>query len=205
MTEVAPLVLLFHGVRATGMDMNWLAGALSQHLPGVSFAQPDAPFAEDREGVGRQWFSLSDVTPENRPARVAEARAPFDEIVTAVLARHGRSRDDLGRVAFVGFSQGAIMVLDAVALGRWPVPAAVAISGRLALSDPLRPIASKLMLIHGRDDTAVPATESVSAARRLRAAGNAPRLRIFPGLGHTISAAAAGTAGRFLKRHFSAR
>jgi phospholipase/carboxylesterase len=205
MTEVAPLVLLFHGVRATGIDMNWLAGALSQHLPGASFVQPDAPFAEDREGVGRQWFSLRDITPANRPTRVAEARAPFDEIVTAVLARHGRSRDDLGRVALVGFSQGAIMVLDAVASGRWPVPAAVAISGRLALPDPLRPISSKLLLVHGRDDPAVPATESVNAARRLRAAGNAPRLRLFPGLGHTISAEAAGTAGRFLRRSSAAR
>jgi phospholipase/carboxylesterase len=205
MTGVAPLVLLFHGVRATGIDMNWLAGALSQHLPGAVFAQPDAPFVEDREGVGRQWFSLRDVTPENRPARVAVARAPFDEIVTAVLARHGQLPDDLSRVAFVGFSQGAIMVLDAVASGRWPVPAAVAISGRLALSDPLRVVATQVLLIHGQDDAAVPPAESAGAARRLRAAGNMARLRLFPNLGHTISAAGAGTAGRFLRRSLPAR
>ncbi len=190
----APLLILLHGIRASGRDMDWLAGALSQHLA-AQVAAPDAPFAFDAGPEGRQWFSHDGITPQTRPVRVAEARPAFDALLARLIG--GR---DLSRVALVGYSQGAVMVLDAVASGRWPVGAAVAMSGRLACEGPLSPVDAPFLLMHGRADGTVPPQESVAAAQRLRAAGARVRLRLWPGLGHMISADEARAAGRFLRR-----
>jgi phospholipase/carboxylesterase len=195
-----PLVILLHGVRATGVDMNWLAGALSQHVAGALFAQPDAPFPDDLVGVGRQWFSTKDITDEERPARVEAARGAFDAVLAAILDRYRRA--DLRGVALVGFSQGAIMGLDAVASGRWPVAACVAFSGRLTVAAP-RSRNVPLLLVHGLDDGVVPASETKTATRLLRSSGADVRQVLLPGLGHVISAEGAGRAGRFLARRLT--
>jgi predicted esterase len=85
----------------------------------------------DGGGSGRQWFSVAGVTQANRSERVRHARAVFDRVVSGEIEKHGfAGRFDC--VAFFGFSQGAIIALDAVASGRWPVRAVVVASGRLA-------------------------------------------------------------------------
>ena len=195
-----PLVILLHGVRAAGVDMNWLADALSQHVDGALFAQPDAPFPDDLAGVGRQWFSTKDITDDDRPARVEAARGAFDAVLAAILDRYRRA--DLRGVALVGFSQGAIMALDAVVSGRWPVAACVAFSGRLTVAAP-RSVKVPLLLAHGLDDGVVPATETKTAARLLRGSGADVRQVLLPGLGHAISAEGAARAGRFLARRLT--
>ncbi len=192
-----PLMILLHGVRATGRDMDWLAGALSQHVPGAVFAQPDAPFADDESGVGRMWFSTRDISAESRAARVEAARPAFDAVLSEVLSAHRRA--NLTGVALVGFSQGAIMALDAVASGRWPVAACVGFSGRLACM-PATPPTTPILLVHGLEDGVVPPIETRQAARRLRAAGVDLQQVLLPGLGHQISAKGAARAGRFLAR-----
>lgn len=125
------LVILLHGVGSRGADLAQLANLWTEQLPDTAFAAPDAHFAFDQGGFGRQWFSVRGVTAANRPARVADARAAFDATVTAAIAEAGLAgRPE--RIAFVGFSQGAIMALDALASGRWPLGAVVAFAGRLA-------------------------------------------------------------------------
>ena len=177
------LVILLHGVGAHGSSIGWLAEALA--IPGMSFVAPDAPFAFDAApgGPGRQWFSVTGVTAENRPARLAAARAPFDAVLAGVIAAHGLTGQPQ-RVALVGFSQGAIMALDAVATGRWPVGAVVAFSGRLATQPPLTPAPTPILIAHGDRDTAIPVAEATTATAALTAAGHPPELVLEPGLGH---------------------
>lgn len=177
------LAILLHGVGAHGASLAWMADHLA--LPGLAFAAPDAPFAFDAApgGPARQWFSVAGVTPENRPARIAAARAPFDAVLAQTIAAHGLTGHP-DRVALIGFSQGAIMALDAVATGRWPVGALIALSGRLATQPPLSPAATKILIAHGKQDTVIPATEATSAHAALTAAGANPDLVLEDRVGH---------------------
>lgn len=188
-----PLVILLHGVHADGANLAPLAARLGSRLPGASIVAPDAPFPTP---LGFQWFSLDGVTAENRPARVAAARASFDALLHGILRAHGLG-DDLSRVALVGFSQGSIMALDALATGRWPLAGVVAFSGRF--SSPLAPAPdTPVLLIHGEDDDVIPWTESRDAARALDKPGRPAHLRILAGVDHCVTPEGADLAAQFL-------
>ncbi|WP_268967167.1 alpha/beta hydrolase [Ochrobactrum soli] len=197
--QMRSLVIFLHGIGSRGADLASLGTFWADSLPGTVFAAPDAPFAFDQGGSGHQWFSVSGVTPANRPQRIVEARAPFDETLTRIISEHGFA-DKLDRVALVGFSQGAIMSLDALVSGRWPIAAVVAFSGRLASPEPFTPtLATQAMLVHGSADPVIPASESESANARLGEIGVNSTCHIFPDVSHTISADGAVMAAAFLR------
>jgi phospholipase/carboxylesterase len=191
------LVITLHGVGSSGSDLAPLAGVWRDRLPGADFASPNAP-SPSSFGSGYQWFSVAGVTEENRPARISEARASFDATISAIIEGSGFS-GRLDRVALVGFSQGTIMALDAIASGRWPVGAVVGFSGRLASPQPLKPsVSTKVLLVHGSADPVIPAVETAKAAAILQAVGVAVETMTLPGLGHTISAEGAERAADFM-------
>ena len=190
------LIILLHGVGSSGANIAPLGEAWHAAMPDTDFVAPDGPFGFDH-GAGRQWFSLDGITPENRPGRVVAARESFDRTLAAILAARGLTHR-LDRVVLAGFSQGAIMALDAVASGRWPVAAVVAFSGRLATPSLTPAGQTPVMLIHGDADGAIPVAESIEAEARLLAAGVAAKLHVLAGVGHTISPAGAEMAGRFI-------
>lgn len=195
------LVIGLHGVGSNGANLAPLGQFLRQSDSGIDFESPDAPYSFGH-GPGKQWFSIEGVTETNRPQRVVEARAAFDEVISSIIARHELT-NNLERVALVGFSQGSIMALDAVASGRWPVAAVVAFSGRLASPEPLSPSATtQLSLIHGTADHVMPFSESEKAKAALSKAGVSAELHTLPGVGHTISQDGAAIAARFLLTAF---
>ncbi len=192
------LVIFLHGVNADGADLAPLGAQWRHRFPNTDFAAPDAPFASD---YGFEWFSLDGITSANRFARVAEARAPFDAVLRDIIAAHGLGHHP-ERAALVGFSQGSIMALDALASGRWAVGAVVAFSGRLASPPPLAPsLATPVLLIHGDDDSVIASSESEEAAAVLQKLGVATRLHILRGVDHCISSEGALLAQSFLAEH----
>ena len=195
------LVVFLHGVGAAGADLAPLAASLGAFLPSTTFASPDAPSPFDGGGRGRQWFSVSGVNADNRRRRVEDAREGFDRTVSRAVDASGFA-GRLDRVALFGFSQGAIMALDAIATGRWPVAAVVAAAGRLPGAGGVSPAAASTaaLLLHGELDAIVPAEESRRAAPRLAAAGFRVETRFFPRLGHALSAEGVAAAGAFLAR-----
>ena len=191
------LVILLHGVGSNGHDMMQLGNIWRAALPNVVFSAPDAPQGSGFGG-GFQWFSIAGVTQENRPARIQAGRAAFDALISSIAQTHGFT-DKLDKVVFVGFSQGSMMLLDAVASGRWPVAGGVAFSGRLASVPPLQPTSTKLLLIHGDADPVVPVQDGIAAAKTLTIAGMDVTSYIEPRLGHTISSQGAALALDFIK------
>ena len=192
------LVIFLHGIGSRGAELAPLASKWGETLPRTAFEMPDAPTRFAAGTKGHQWFSVDGISNDNRAARVKAARPAFDALIAAAMERHGlTNRPD--RVAVVGFSQGAIMALDAVASGRWSFAAVVGFSGRLAV-DPAQSAATKsnVLLIHGGSDPVIPATESLRAEDILSRAGFSVSARILPGLGHTISAKGAVWAEGFL-------
>ena len=194
------LVILLHGVGANGANLVPLGGALQGFLPDAAFVSPDAPFPFDGGGAGRQWFSVVGVSDGNRARRIVEARDGFDRVVGHEIARAGFA-GRLDRVALFGFSQGAILSLDALVDGRWPVAAVVAASGRLATPVGPKPAsATPVLILHGERDDVIPAAEAERARRALEGAGFAVDAQVYPGLGHGVSPEGLQAAGALLAK-----
>ncbi|MGO9391861.1 alpha/beta hydrolase [Rhodoblastus sp.] len=189
------LVILLHGVNADGADLAPLADMLRPALPGANFAAPDAPFPTP---FGFQWFSLDGITAQNRLQRVVEARAAFDALLSRIVEAHGLAANPR-RVALVGFSQGAIMALDALATGRWPVAGVVAFSGRFSSPPPYAPsLQTPALLVHGDADDVIPWSESRDAEEALKKLGVSTRLRVLAGVDHCVTPEGADLAANFL-------
>jgi len=177
------LVVLLHGVGSNARDLVPLADAWADALPSTAFASLDGTERFDGGFDGRQWFSLLDITPENRQARSTAAYAALRALLDAELAHWGL---DIGRLALVGFSQGSMMALHHVATDPDGALAVVAYSGRL-VSPVTAHSASPVALIHGEDDPVIDASELLYAATTLEAAGYPVEAYLLPGVDHTIS------------------
>ncbi|PZM14938.1 phospholipase [Rhizobium tubonense] len=194
------LVVFLHGIGGTGASMLPLASSWRPSLPRTAFAAPDAPFHHGN-GYGHQWFGVDGN--ELNPERIEKVRKAFDDVADGIVRREG-FEDRLDKVAFVGVSQGAIIALDAVGSGRWPVGALISFAGLLPLTS-VTPAEKRtpILLVHGAVDNTIPSVASELAASQLRAAGFDVELKILPGVGHNISAEGAEMAKSFLIRTLS--
>lgn len=188
------LVLLLHGVGADGADLIGLAEPLGVALPHAAFWAPDAPEPCDFAPWGRQWFPLGEREPHVLLAGARRAGPWLAAEAARVAAERG-----VARIALLGFSQGAMVALQA-GLRMAPAPLAiVAIAGR-ALDAAEMTARPKVLLLHGAADAVVPAEANRAAEAVLRQAGVAVEAEIEPGLGHGISDAQVARAADFLAR-----
>ncbi len=181
------LIALFHGVGSDAPDLVPLGEWLARAFPEAAVVSVPAPFACDL-GVGRQWFSVRDVTEDNRPARVAPALPWF---ATAVQALQARFSLGPAQTALVGFSQGAIMALEASRAAMGLASRIVSLSGRYAQLPQEAPAGVRVSFIHGDRDGVIPAAHAEQAARRLRQLQADVTLDVLPGTQHEITQATA--------------
>lgn len=179
------LLLLFHGVGANAHSMAPLAMRLAQEYPQAAVLCIDAPHDFDAApgGGGHQWFSIRGIGDENRAQRVAAALPQF---VATVRALQLRLAIDWPRTALIGFSQGAIMALEAVQAEPALAGRVLAFSGRHATMPAHAPQDTCVHLLHGMDDRVVPAGPAIEAARRLVALGGDVTADVLPGIGHEL-------------------
>ncbi len=194
------LVILLHGIGASGAQMKPLASSWKDSFPEAHFATPDAPFHR-KNGPGHLWFQVDGN--QLRPDRLVEIRKNFDRTIKEIVLREGFD-GELDRVAFVGVSQGAIVALDAVASARWKIGALIGYSGLLP-PVPVSPASSNtpILLVHGQSDRTIPPFASTLATSQLQAAGFKVDLKIETGVGHTISMTGAKLGVEFLLTHLA--
>lgn len=186
------LLLLFHGVGSNAEDLRPLGEALARHRPGAAIVSVRSPQPSDF-GTGGQWFSVNGVTEANRPARVADAMPAF--LQTVAHWQRETSTDAAG-TTLIGFSQGAIMALEATQHDPSLAGQVVSIAGRFA-QPPLRAPVATVHLLHGELDV-MPVSLAEDAARQLGALGARATLDRFPGLGHGIDSRVLATVLRRL-------
>ena len=178
------LFVLFHGVGASAAHMAPLAQALAAEYPQAAVLCIDAPDPFDGVpggGAGHQWFSVRGVTEANRPGRVAETMPRF---VAQVRDLQSRFEMDWPRTALVGFSQGAIMALEAVQAEPHLAGRELAISGRHATAPMHAPADTTVHILHGLDDRVMPHASAVDSPERLLARGGDVTADVLPGFGH---------------------
>ena len=183
-TPADELVLLFHGVGSSAEDLRPLAQALAPQRPQAWIVSVRAPHPSEF-GAGWQWFSVHGVTEANRPARVAAAMPAFLQTVHAWQRETGAVA---ARTTLIGFSQGAIMALQATQQSQPVAGRVIAIAGRFAQPPQVAPAGTLLHLMHGEQDRVMPVGLAVDAQRQLRALGAQATLDLYPGLGHGIDA-----------------
>ena len=179
------LFLLFHGVGGHAANTAPLAAALREQYPQAAVVSLNAPDAFDGTpgAEGFQWFSASDVTDANRGHRVDAALPAF---IARVRAWAAHFELDWPMVALAGFSQGAIMALEAVQAEAQLVGRVIAIGGRYAYVPQHAPQGVCIHLLHGTADAVLPYRLVVDAANALVAEGADVTADVLPGIGHEL-------------------
>ena len=184
------LFLLFHGFNATAAAMAPLAARLAAEYPQAAVLGLDAPDAaggaagSDAQGAaGCQWFAAQGVTEANRAERVAAALPAF---VTSVRRLSAHFELPWERTALVGFSQGAIMALEAVQAEPQLAGRVLAFSGRHATAPLHAPRDTTVHLLHGLDDRVIPCGPVIDSAQRLVALGGDVTADVLPGIAHEL-------------------
>jgi phospholipase/carboxylesterase len=149
----------------------------------VSLDGPDAFDGVPGGGAGFQWFSVRGVTESNRPERVAAALPKVIAMVRELQAEH---TIDWPRTALAGFSQGAIIALEAVQAEPHLAGRVLAFAGRHASAPQHAPADTTVHLLHGLDDRVMPHGAVVDSAERLLALGGDVTADVLPGIGHEL-------------------
>jgi phospholipase/carboxylesterase len=185
--EVRPprqLYILLHSVGGNSTEMLPLAQHLQGHYPDAAFLLPSGPHPYDGSGVHRcQWFSITGITDQNRPERVAASMPQLQALVKQAQDRLNVLPSD---TALVGFSQGAIMALEYSKAHDGGVGRVLAFSGRYASLPDKAPELTTLHLLHGENDDIIPAAHTRAAYDRLSALHGDITLDIASGVDHEL-------------------
>lgn len=188
------LVLIFHGVGSSAHDLAPLGQAVARACPAAAVVSVQAPHPSQL-GCGQEWFSVIGVTEDNRLGRIAQAMPQFEQTV-----RHWQNAMGMGaeKTVLLGFSQGAIMSLEATQMPQALARKVIALAGRFAQPVRQAPADLQFHLIHGEQDGVVLPQWSVQAHQQLEALGAVVTLDLLPGLGHGIDERALGHVIRHL-------
>jgi predicted esterase len=172
--------VLVHGRGASASDMQGLAEEFS-----ATDLACVAPQAADRT-----WYPYSFLAPlpQNEP-RLSSALGVLETIVGEML-RQGVSAD---RIALLGFSQGACLVLEFAARRPRDYAAIIALSGGL-IGPPGTPLnytgvfdKARVFLGCSDSDPHIPLQRVRESADVFRRMGAHVDERIYPGMGHTVN------------------
>jgi phospholipase/carboxylesterase len=191
LSKATGAILLLHGRGASAEDILGLGAAIAP--AGVALAAPQA--------AGHTWYPYSFLAPrrENEPylsSALARVQAAIAELQAAGLSA--------GRIALVGFSQGACLATEFVARHPRRYAGLVAFTGGL-IGPPGAPLAVDgpldglpVLFSSGDPDPHVPWARVEQSAELLRDAGASVTLRRYPGRPHTVLQEEADTARALL-------
>ena len=205
--QAKQLVILLHGYGADGDDLIGLGRQWQQLLPDAAFVAPNAPELLPGSPMGRQWFPLTFRDPHERWRGVNHAGPGLGAFLDAELERAGLPP---GRLALVGFSQGAMMALHVGLRRPRMVAGIVAFSGLLVLEEGKGPESLKeqartkppVLLVHGEQDDVIPVDALFLSLDALNAAEIPCQWHVSAGVGHGIDPGALTPGGLFLLQAF---
>ncbi len=201
-TAPKQLVVFLHGVGANGQDLLGLGNEWQKALPECAFISPDGSQVYDMAPFGRQWFSLQDRSSAAILDGAEKTRPVLDSYLDTLLTEFSLPTR---KMALVGFSQGTMMSLYLAPRRTEPLAGIMGYSGMLLGGETLhQDIRSKpsVCLVHGLDDTVVPASSSRLAQQVLRKEGIETELHLRDHLGHGIDDAGLAIGAAFLQRVF---
>lgn len=179
--DATKALIMLHGRGATAEDIMGLAGHLT--VQDFSLVAPQA--------TNHSWYPYSFLAPpdQNEPW-LSSALTVLDAVVSD-LNKEGITSD---RVYFLGFSQGACLTLEFVARNARKWGGAIAFTGGL-IGDKIYPENYKgdfqgtpIFIGTSDPDPHVPVNRVLSSAKILRSMNANVTEKVYPGMGHSISA-----------------
>ena len=173
-------MIMAHGRGASGEDMLGLAGEFG--TADVAFLAPQA--------AGRTWYPYSFLSPieDNEPG-ITSALGVIGGLVDSLLAQ----QIPIGRIALIGFSQGACLSLEFAARRPQRYQAVIGLSGGL-IGPPGTPrdypgsLAGAPVFLGCSDvDAHIPLARVQESAELFRRMGATVDERIYPRMGHTVN------------------
>ncbi|WP_053227939.1 esterase [Spirochaeta cellobiosiphila] len=178
------LVIIAHGVGSNKEDMAPIGKAINQTYPTAHCVVVDGFDAFDSGFGGRQWFSIKNVTEENRTKRITSALPQFVDMIKALQKQLGFSEK---QTVLVGFSQGTIMSLETVKAHDGIVAKVLGFSGRYAQLPNEAPKETAIHLFHGEADPVISIQFATQAFERLKSLGAKVSLDTEKAVNHSIS------------------
>lgn len=178
--EMQGCVVTLHGRGVSGADLMPLAREIG--LDGIRWIFPDAPFPFPSDFGGRMWYGFSSEKEEGIQRSRRLLFDLLDRLTEEIPAE---------KLVLMGFSQGAVMSLDAGL--RYPRKLAmiIALSGylpfpeRLSAEKSAASAGTPIVLMHGTEDEVVPAEGSRKAYAMLLKENYGVRLSEYP-IGHEV-------------------
>lgn len=204
--EGAPdlMFVLLHGAGADAEQMRPLAEALHRQYPRAALVLPEGfePFdAIPGGGAGFQWFSEQG----DDAAKAQRLTATVPALVALVRAWAEKLGLAWERVALGGFSQGAILALEAVQQEEALAGRVLAFGGAYAYWPQQAPKDVSIHLLHGKDDGELPYPALLNAARELMSLGADITADVLPNVGHELHPALVERAMEQLRTFIPAR
>ncbi|WP_342324079.1 esterase [Kosakonia sp. BYX6] len=181
-TPAKQLLLLFHGVGDNPVSMGQIGRWFAPQFPDALIISIGGIEAS---GVapGRQWFSVGNISEENRQQRVDAVMPQFVEVVRYWQQQSGVSPL---ATALIGFSQGAIMALEGIKAQPDLASRVIAFAGRYASLPQHISTSNTIHLIHGGEDRVIDLAWAVQAQEAVLRLGGDITLDIVDDLGHAI-------------------
>lgn len=179
------MFVLLHGAGATGEQMRPLAEALHRQYPRAALVLPDAfePFdGIPGGGAGFQWFSEQGDDAQ-RAERLTDT---VPALVAVVRSLAERLQIPWERVALAGFSQGAVLALEALQQEERLAGRVIAFAGAYAYWPQHAPQEVCIHLLHGKDDRELPYPPLLKAAQELVSLGADITADVVPHIGHEL-------------------
>lgn len=195
------IIVLLHGYGSNGKDLISLAPYWAPAAPDAVFISPDAPFPCEA-GMGYQWFSLSEYTPQKLLEGAEQAHPLLDKYLYKLLIEYELTAD---KMMLVGFSQGTMMSLY-TGLRCTPALAGVlGYSGALVGLEGVDNATSKppIRLIHGENDSVVPVLAYQKAVRELTEKGYDVSGHSTSNLEHSIDGEGIESGAKFIEKCFN--
>ena len=195
------VIILCHGYGGNGKDISTLAINWQRFLPEAIFLCPDAPEVCSVNPQGYQWFDLSSDNQEIILEKSLVDEEKLSQFIDQALNNLQLSSKNL---ALVGFSQGCMMSLQVGLKKAFSTNCLVGYSGKIINKNHLLTNINskpKIFLMHGADDTIVPATHLLEAKEYLNNRGIKIKTKIFKNCDHKISVEGISLGLSFLKKN----
>ena len=194
-------VVLCHGYGGDGRDISSLAINWQRFLPEAIFLCPNAPEVCSINPQGYQWFDLTSDKEEVILEKSLVAEAKLNIFLDQVLDNF---QLDLSSLALVGFSQGCMISIQTALKKKKQISCLIGYSGKVInqkhLSDNINS-KPKIFLMHGTNDTIVPATHLLEAKEYLVNHGLTIKTKLFKDCDHKIPVKGSSLGLEFLRKN----
>ena len=195
------IIVLCHGYGGDGKDISALAINWQRFLPDAIFLCPNAPEICSINPQGYQWFDLTSEKEEIILKKSLVAEEKLSTFLDQVLKNFKLEAINL---ALVGFSQGCMMAIQVGIKKKKEINCLIGYSGKVMnqkhLSDNINS-KPKIFLMHGADDTIVPATHLLEAKEYLKNQGINIKSKMFKNCEHKIPVQGSSLGLAFLKKN----